>query len=193
VAPATGQRAPRRRGSELERAILDAAASLLAEGGYASFTTDALASRARVSKATIYRRWRSKLELVTELLDERLELIEVGDHGSFELELRETLERRLLAWEQPGTTSLFASVLGAAAVDQGLGEALRERAGKQLDAHERLVRRGVERGDIAPVVDPRTIALLISGPSILQLMLLGGEIDRSFVEQQIAVVLAAAR
>ncbi|SFB87434.1 transcriptional regulator, TetR family [Nocardioides terrae] len=54
----------RRRGSELETAILDAAWQLLAEHGYGAFTIDAVAQRAGTSKPVIYRRWKDKHELV---------------------------------------------------------------------------------------------------------------------------------
>jgi AcrR family transcriptional regulator len=54
----------RRRGTELESAILDAAWDELAENGYGSFTIDAVAQRAGTSKPVIYRRWADKHELV---------------------------------------------------------------------------------------------------------------------------------
>jgi AcrR family transcriptional regulator len=46
----------RRRGSELEAAILDAAWAVLEEGGYSGFTYEAVAERARTSKPVLYRR-----------------------------------------------------------------------------------------------------------------------------------------
>lgn len=50
----------RRRGSELETALLDAAWSLLVSAGYGAFTIDAVAERAATSKPVIYRRWPSR-------------------------------------------------------------------------------------------------------------------------------------
>lgn len=54
----------RRRGAELEQAILDAAWDELREVGYASFTIEAVAARARTSKPVIYRRWSNRAQLV---------------------------------------------------------------------------------------------------------------------------------
>ena len=48
--------------------ILDAAMRLLAEGGLAAFTTDRLASTARVSKSSIYRRWPDKKSIFLALM-----------------------------------------------------------------------------------------------------------------------------
>ena len=55
----------RRRGSALESAILSAAWDQLVAGGYAGFTFDAIAVRARTSKPVLYRRWSSRIELLT--------------------------------------------------------------------------------------------------------------------------------
>jgi AcrR family transcriptional regulator len=54
----------RRRGRELEDALLDAAWDLLVSGGYGSFTFDAVAERAGTSKPVIYRRWPNRQQLV---------------------------------------------------------------------------------------------------------------------------------
>src|SRR3954465_11505598 len=51
-----------------ERQILDAAMEVLAEVGYDRLTMDAVAQRAKASKATLYRRWNSKAPLLVESL-----------------------------------------------------------------------------------------------------------------------------
>ncbi|GAB3449462.1 TetR/AcrR family transcriptional regulator [Actinophytocola sediminis] len=55
---------PRRRGEELLNAIYTATLAELAESGYAALTVDRVAKRAHTSKASMYRRWPSKVELV---------------------------------------------------------------------------------------------------------------------------------
>ena len=59
---------PPRRGAAREEAILRATVELVAELGYDGVTVDGIASRARASKATMYRRWASKAELVAAAL-----------------------------------------------------------------------------------------------------------------------------
>ncbi|UUT35399.1 TetR/AcrR family transcriptional regulator [Microbacterium elymi] len=49
--------ARRRRGEELEQAILQAGWDQLLEGGYPGFTIDAVAERVQTSRSVIYRRW----------------------------------------------------------------------------------------------------------------------------------------
>jgi AcrR family transcriptional regulator len=60
------RRKPRRRGEELQRAILTATLEELADVGYAGLTMERVAVRARTGKAALYRRWASRAELVVD-------------------------------------------------------------------------------------------------------------------------------
>ena len=62
----------RKRGAALEEAILEAAFAELSEQGYTAFSVEAVASRARTGKASIYRRWPTKQELVMDALLTRM-------------------------------------------------------------------------------------------------------------------------
>lgn len=80
----------RRRGPELERAILDATLEQLGTGGWSAVTMEGVAAGARTGKAALYRRWSSKADLVAEALRDGLpELGGIADHGS----VREDLYR----------------------------------------------------------------------------------------------------
>jgi AcrR family transcriptional regulator len=67
-----GERQPARRGRKRDHSrdaeTIDAALEVLAEVGYAGLTMDAVAARAKAGKATVYRRWPSKAELVVEAI-----------------------------------------------------------------------------------------------------------------------------
>jgi AcrR family transcriptional regulator len=64
VAEADHRRQPRRRGERLLTAVFEAVLAELDERGYAALTVEAVAGRARVSKASLYRRWPAKRDLV---------------------------------------------------------------------------------------------------------------------------------
>ncbi|MGK4584790.1 TetR/AcrR family transcriptional regulator [Kitasatospora sp. HPMI-4] len=71
--PATGGSVPpgrstRRRGDDLEQAILDAVFAEVTEHGYTRLTMEGVAARARTSKPVLYRRWPTKAELVIAVL-----------------------------------------------------------------------------------------------------------------------------
>lgn len=58
----------RRRGAELEDAILDAAAAELAERGWGGFGIEGVSRRCGTAKAVVYRRWRNRVELAQAVL-----------------------------------------------------------------------------------------------------------------------------
>ncbi|MEU5157402.1 TetR/AcrR family transcriptional regulator [Glycomyces sp. NPDC021274] len=75
--------ASRRRGEELEQAILDAAFEEFREAGYAAFTMEGVAKRAGTSKPVVYRRWSSKVEILIACVSSRLPQAEtVPDTGT---------------------------------------------------------------------------------------------------------------
>ncbi|HEU4429507.1 MAG TPA: helix-turn-helix domain-containing protein, partial [Myxococcota bacterium] len=88
--PAAG----RPRSGEAHRAILDATLELLQEVGFSALTMEGVASRAGVGKATIYRRWTSKLPLVVEAFGQ-LPAFEDVDTGTLAGDLKAMLTRYL--------------------------------------------------------------------------------------------------
>ncbi|MBD3780119.1 TetR/AcrR family transcriptional regulator [Cellulomonas sp. ES6] len=83
-APAPASRPGRPRDEAKDEAILSAARELLRERGYAGMTMDAVAERAGAGKATVYRRWSSKVQLTVDsmLCAKQLTIDEVPDTGS---------------------------------------------------------------------------------------------------------------
>jgi AcrR family transcriptional regulator len=75
----------RPRSAEADRAIVQATLDLLAEVGYQSMSIEAIAARAGVGKATIYRRYSSKEELVADALESQFgeEEEPIPDTGNF--------------------------------------------------------------------------------------------------------------
>ena len=61
-------RQTRRRGQELEQAILDAAWKELSDKGWAGFTMDRVAARCGTAKTVVYRRWRNRVHLAQDML-----------------------------------------------------------------------------------------------------------------------------
>src|SRR5579859_1576410 len=79
----------RPREARIDAAVQEATRSLLAEVGYEGLTVDAVAARARVGKAAIYRRYRSKAEMAFAAAVHDLEIEPSADTGSLRGDLRE--------------------------------------------------------------------------------------------------------
>lgn len=164
---AVGQR---RRGAELERAILRAAAEELGASGYAGMTMDKVARRAGTNKNAIYRRWPQRAALgiaaYKHLADARPPVVDTGSLRGDALEL---LRQANATWSSP-RGAVLRDLLAAAADEPVLLELLREQAGGGAlgAAWFALLSRAVARGEAAPeAVHPRVAAL--------PMMLLRGE------------------
>lgn len=85
----------RRRGKELEDALLDAAWAELTEHGYAGLTMEGVAARAGTSRPVLARRWDGKAALAVAAIQRQLAMnpLEVAESGDLRTELLEFLDR----------------------------------------------------------------------------------------------------
>ncbi|HET9172631.1 MAG TPA: TetR/AcrR family transcriptional regulator [Actinospica sp.] len=157
-----------RRGAGRRTAICQAACDLLAKVGYDRMTMDAIANQAKASKATIYRMWPDKPQLVAEALKCQFgDTAEVPDTGSLRGDLMAIMTIACGAASSE-IGEIIAGVLTAAAHDPRLAETLNQTVfADKAKMHVDLVRRAAERGEVHPDTDPtlihEVIHSLISG------------------------------
>lgn len=133
---------------EREAELFDAVIELLREVGYDALTMDAVAARARTSKATLYRQWQGKPKLVMHALH-TLKPVFTGtaDTGSLEGDLR--CAARKLAVFGETDASLLASMDHAIIANPELGDMLRQVViAPEREAFQALVHRAVARGEL---------------------------------------------
>lgn len=135
--------------------LLDAVLELLREVGYEALTMDAVAARARTSKATLYRLWDGKAGLVVEALGHRGEEHEpLPDTGSLRGDLAAIGARNAEAKKKPVTddqAALLSAVMHAMMTDPELRVAVREQLiGPGMAELAAVFQRAVERGEIDP-------------------------------------------
>jgi AcrR family transcriptional regulator len=153
AAAPTGSR-PRVEGAR-EQEILTAAIDVLHELGYDRLTLDTVAARARASKATLYRRWSSKADLVAEAMAsmDGGTVPQMPDTGSLRGDLLAMAADHQGGLLDPDRADLMCSVATAMGRDAELGAALRERfldprKSCLLQLFERARDRGEIRGDV---------------------------------------------
>ena len=147
----------RRRGAALEDAILDAAYAELSEVGYTAFTVEGVAARARTGKASIYRRWPSKSELVLDALCAALPMpaecgldVDLPDSVTTWDALRQVAHAITAILNSPAGDAMRA-VKCEAFSDPGLARTVDERfQAPRRAALLQILRRGVERGEVRP-------------------------------------------
>lgn len=174
----------RPREARADRAILEATLELIPELGVHGFRTEDVAARAGVGKGAIYRRYRSKDELVTAAVAALVgEEIAVPDTGSTRRDLlalmREAVE--LYGGSLPGR--LMPNLIGAMAQKPELADAVRDGflAGRRAALSD-VLRRGVERGDLRSDLDLELALDVLGGPLFYRLLITGGPIDERLAE-----------
>ncbi len=156
---ASGARGPRR-----ARAIFDAALSLLAERGYHGLTMEAVASRARVNKTTLYRWWPSKDALLAAALTESDALaLSVPDTGSLRGDLRALAGRIAELLTDPTTAPIAEALVSAGTGRPELAAVARAFFSDRLVRERPIFERASQRGESLADIDLRTVMDLVAG------------------------------
>jgi AcrR family transcriptional regulator len=174
----------RPRDARADRAILDATRELIAEVGVYGFRTDDVAARAGVGKGAIYRRHRSKDELVTAavaaLVDEE---IAVPDTGSTRADLLILMREAVVLYRGSAAGRLMPNLIGAMAERPDLARTVRDGfLASRRGALSEVLRRGVERGDLCPDLDVELALDVLGGPLFYRLLVTGGPLDEQLAE-----------
>ena len=187
----TGTR-PRVEG-ERELQILDATLEVLDEVGYDLLTMDAVATRAKASKATLYRRWKGKPELVVAAIMAHKGEAVVPDTGSLRGDL-------LAAYcgsgglNDPLAQSVLSAVVTAMVRDPEFAEVYRrDFIGPKVAASRAIYERARERGEVHPDSDLSVLAPALAGIVLHRAFLLGDAVTPELLGRVLdEVVLPAA-
>jgi len=169
----------RPRSAEADRAILRAAVDLLADEGYGGVTMEGVAARAGVGKATVYRRWPCKSALVVDAVTTCRESAgPPPDTGSAREDLLVFVGAFMHHLRTSDAGRVMPALVAELARSPELAQAFREgfvqpRRAKVLEA----VRRGVERGEVRPDVDPELMADGVVALLMHRFLVTGMEID----------------
>jgi AcrR family transcriptional regulator len=140
---------PRRRGDVLNSAIFEATLDELAEVGYAKLTMERVAARAGASKASVYRRWPSRMELVLDAVHHLApDPTDTPDTGSLRGDALAFMRAAAKLLAGPGGEAL-RGLLGDALADPSRTLELRRHSrGTGHRIMQEIVQRAVARGEI---------------------------------------------
>jgi AcrR family transcriptional regulator len=171
------RRTPGRPRSEAShQAIIRATLELLLETGYRSLTMEGVRARAGVGKATIYRRWSSKEELVRDVVVFMHDDLQAPDTGSLRGDYEGMAARVRAAAQRAGAATVMPRLLGDVANDPELRAIFYDNLVEPRRAQMRAVlQRAVARGEIRDDVDIELIIDLFAGPVVYRLLITGGD------------------
>jgi AcrR family transcriptional regulator len=172
---------PGRPRSERARlAILEAAADLLLEGGLAATTIERVATRAGVSKVTIYKWWPTRGAVAIDSYFHRYrQTISFDDTGDLARDLSRQVLTLIDAF-RGRAGEVMAELIGQAQSDPDLAETLRTKwIDPRRQASSALVQRAIDRGEIDPGTDVQVLLDQIYGPIYFRLTLRHQPLDRA--------------
>ncbi len=187
----------RKRDHTRDPEILDAALEVLAETGYDGMTIDMVAARAKAGKATLYRRWASKSELVLDAVacmkSTDVDLASPPDTGTLRGDLVALVKTPTIR-ESERKLKVMAGIVSMIARDPELASAAQEALVEPRAAANRIIfQRAIDRGEIPADVDIDRLCLI--GPAMVayRTLMLRQPVDREFMIGNIdRIILPAA-
>jgi AcrR family transcriptional regulator len=162
---------------------------LLADVGYGALTMDAVASEAGVGKATIYRRWRTKQDLVVDTISD-LNRVEATppDTGSVETDLREMMHQMVALISGP-TGAATLSLLSTMPHQPALAEAFRQGPlAVWRQAYDDIWQRAEARGEVRPGLSRSTVAETTSALMVQRWLLTGEPVDDAYADEVLETI-----
>ncbi|KRE23055.1 TetR/AcrR family transcriptional regulator [Agromyces sp. Soil535] len=186
----------RKRDHTRDPQILEAAVDVLAETGFDGMTIDMVAARAKAGKATIYRRWPSKADLVLDAVA----CMKAGELDPEHLPDTGTLRGDLVAMIRPRSIEegerklrIMGGLFGMIANSPELADAVHAAIIEPRVAVNRLfLRRAIERGEISPDCDVETLAVLASAMAAFRVLVQKQPVDAEYLISLIDGVLLPA-
>ncbi|MFC4120691.1 TetR/AcrR family transcriptional regulator [Nonomuraea zeae] len=187
------RRRPGGRTSRIRTQVLDAVRAELGERGYDALTMEAVAARAGVHRATVYRRWRDVGGLLADVFEAASDDDwQPQDTGSLlgDLAALNHESQESLAAQPPIVAALFAASFRSEEAARGVRRLWEDR----YTRCEVIVSRAVRRGELPPDTDARRLLIAATAPVYHQLVLLRTPPDPDLPGQaaRTAVLAAAA-
>ncbi|HNE36808.1 MAG TPA: TetR/AcrR family transcriptional regulator, partial [Microthrixaceae bacterium] len=177
----------------VDRAILDAAVELLSDGGIEAMTMESVATRAGVSRASVYRRYANRVDLMEAAFHAAAEQKpEPPDTGDVRRDLVQLLTRLSTLLMESDTGAVLPAMLAAARENAEVREALERFTSERRSPTITVLRRGVDRGEIRADVDPELMADALVGAVIYGLLMRNAGLGPRRVVDLVDLVLAGA-
>lgn len=171
------------------QAILDATTQLLIEVGYGRLRVDAVAARAGVSKATIYRRWRSKSELMRATLSRIEEPAETIDTGDLRGDLQSLMRGAVDEFVDSDAAHLMPQLSAEAQIDPEVREFLHSYARTRRGGVREILERARDRGVLRDDLDLEVVIDMLTAPIFIRKLITGDPITTRAVDDAIDMLL----
>ncbi|HEX4777276.1 MAG TPA: TetR/AcrR family transcriptional regulator [Acidimicrobiia bacterium] len=184
------RRVGRPRSPEVDEAILDAAVEAFVDHGLDGLSVDDVAARAGVGKATIYRRYACKVDLVVAAARRCCEQQPHGaETGDLDVDLRAVAHALAVMLDRSIAGRAIPRMVAESSRQPEMRDAQRDFVGRRRAHTIALVERAIERGDLRADTDPAVLVDMISGPLFYRHLVTGEHTDAAYVDRLVDSVL----
>jgi AcrR family transcriptional regulator len=166
-----------------------AARELLAEKGFAGATVEAIASRAGVGKATIYRRWPTREALLLDVTSADLPEVPTPDTGDLREDLRLVFTALAEQIRTAGPAAYLSDLIGESSRNPAMRKDFQAMIQQRRSLCAEIVAQARKRGEVRKSVDPDLVLDLISGSIFYRKLFSEADADTAYVERAIDAVL----
>jgi AcrR family transcriptional regulator len=178
----------------VKAAVLAGVLDELVESGYANLTYDRVAARAGVHKATVYRRWPAKEQLVADALLARSgHAVPMPDTGSLHQDLRALTHAIIANITSPQGEGLLRALVSGAADTLEITTAARMFWAERFSLAAALVQRGIGRGELPGDTDPDFLVETLIAPLYLRLLVTRQPLTTDYADRVVDWAIAATR
>ena len=187
-----GVRGPGRpRDPDVDRSVVDAAVAIIIEIGFDGMTMEAVAKRAGVAKASVYRRFPSKIDLAVAACEAAgPALSPVPDTGSVRDDLVGVLAALLEKLLGSDSGRLMPAMVAASGHNEEVREVLRRFSASRRSRTIEVLQRAVDRGELRADLDIELFADMLTGPVIYRHLISGRPINKKVVRALVDQALA---
>ena len=181
----------RPRDESVDTAVVEAAVAEIAEKGLTAATIEAIAARAGVGRATLYRRWPNKSALLYFCADQLAEVIQPEDTGDLRKDLLSVFENLAELSYGDGPLALLApTFIAAAAHDEQMRTFVADNVVSRRSGAVVALRRARRRGELRQGVNVNLTVDMIAGALSDRAYLLGKPVTSAYVRSVIDQVIA---
>lgn len=172
-----------------DEAIIDATIDVLVRDGYDRLSMEGVAAAAGVGKATVYRRWSTKAELVIDVMATLKPAIDTIDSGTLEGDI-ELLIAASCSPHSQRLQQVMVSICSALPREPDLLEAFKNRFTEpRIALITTMLERARGRGELGPEVDVSIAASLVPSLMLQRALMTGKPAGRAYAEQVVGSVL----
>ncbi len=162
--------------------------------GYGALSLEAVAARAGVGKASLYRRWKSKGAMVADCLGAvGLEITEVPDTGSLEGDLRALLRSFRRVLRHPLARRIVPDIHAEMTRSSTLEASIRHLQADRRARGAVILGRAIDRGELDASADIELASDLIAAPIYWRMIVTAGRADRAYLDRLTRALLAALK